>query len=206
MNLIRKYFPNLNDTQYQQISNLRNLYRFWNERVNLISRNDIDHLYEHHVLHSLAIAKYFNFIPNTRILDIGTGGGFPGIPLAIFFPEVEFILVDVIEKKTKAVTTISTDLGLQNVLVKHIPAQQLRIQFDFVVCRALTAAMKILKWSKPLLSSNSNNDLPNGIIMLKGGELSGELKHIKETYYQIPISDYFYESWFKEKYLIYISI
>jgi len=206
MDLIRKYFPNLNDTQHQQISNLRDLYQFWNERVNLISRNDIDHLYEHHVLHSLAIAKYFNFIPHTKILDIGTGGGFPGIPLAILFPDVDFILVDVVEKKIKAVTTIATDLGLQNVLVRHIPAQEVRVQSDFVVCRAVTAASKILKWSKPLLSLNSRNDLPNGIIMLKGGELSGELKYIKETYYQIAISDYFYEPWFKEKYLIYISI
>lgn len=206
MELIRKYFPKLNITQHQQLSNLKELYHFWNNRVNLISRNDIDDLYEHHVLHSLAIAKYFNFVRDTKILDIGTGGGFPGIPLAIFFPEVDFLLVDVIEKKTNAVATIAADLGLQNVEVKHIPAQQVNIRFDFVVCRAVTAAPKILKWSKPLINSLSSNDLPNGIIMLKGGKLEDEIKSIRETMYQIPISDYFDEAWFTEKYLLYIAI
>lgn len=205
MELIRKYFPDLSPEQEAQFIQLEHLYRYWNQHVNLISRTDIDNLYERHLLHSLAIAKVCEFVPGTAIVDVGTGGGFPGIPLAVLFPEASFHLVDSIGKKVKVVETIKKDVGLTNVTAQQVRAEALLGQYDFLVSRAVTKAEVQVRWAQHLIKQESRNDLPNGLLLLKGGDLRQELRPIKRVSYTFPISDYFEEPFFDTKLVVYIS-
>ena len=203
MQIIRKYFPDLSQKQVQQFSNLQNLYEHWNAQINVISRKSIDELYLSHVLHSLAIAKIIQFEKRTTILDIGTGGGFPGIPLAILFPEVDFLLVDSIGKKIKVVNEVSSAIGLTNVRTLHERAENIKETFDFVVSRAVTNMTDFKKWVKGKFNKKQNNILKNGILYLKGGDLSEELRGISHTKYEI--GDSFTEEFFETKKVIYIG-
>ena len=203
MQKIRKYFPDLSQKQIQQFSQLEELYEHWNEQINVISRKDIDELYTKHVLHSLAIAKVIAFEKGTKILDIGTGGGFPGIPLAILFPEANFLLVDSIGKKIKVVNEVSTSLSLTNVCIMRERAENINETFDFIVSRAVTNMTDFKKWVKGKFNKTHNNTLNNGILYLKGGDLSIELRGI--THQEYNISDYFEEDFFKTKKVVYIS-
>ena len=207
MELILKYFPNLSETQVQQFQNLMPLYQEWNEKINVISRKDMEEFYLHHVLHSLAIAKYIEFKPESAILDLGTGGGFPGIPLAILYPECQFHLVDSVGKKIKVVHDVIERLGLENVTAQHVRAEELKKKYDFVVTRAVAPAKQLLLWSKKLIDPKHKNIIPNGIIALKGGDLKEELKELgKGEYYEKnPIQDFFPEPYFQEKFVIYIQ-
>ena len=182
-------------------------YRFWNEKVNVISRQDIDNIYEHHVLHSKAIAKFIDFLPGTSVMDLGTGGGFPGIPLAILFPEVHFHLVDSIDKKVKVVESIYKALGLRNVSVEHARAEDIREKFDFVVTRAVADMMILYDWTINLIKRGASfNDYPNGLIMLKGGFLDLEIAPFKEIVYKFPITEWMPEQWFIDKALLYLPM
>ena len=182
-------------------------YRFWNEKVNVISRQDIDNIYEHHVLHSMAIAKFIDFLPGTSVMDLGTGGGFPGIPLAILFPEVHFHLVDSIDKKVKVVESIYKALGLRNVSVEHARAEDIREKFDFVVTRAVAYMMILYDWTINLIKRGASfNDYPNGLIMLKGGFLDLEIALFKEIVYKFPITEWMPEQWFIDKALLYLPM
>ena len=205
MELILKYFPDLTSNQERQFRQLQHLYNFWNDQINLISRSDIEHLYEHHVLHSLSIYKVMDFVSGTRILDVGTGGGFPGIPLAIMNPESTFYLIDSIGKKINTVRTIALDLGLANVVTEQIRAEDLMDPFDFVVSRAVARTSTIYEWTKDNFFHESKNDLPNGLLLLKGGDLDEELLEMEQPTYKIPISNYFKEHYFLGKYVIYVS-
>ena len=206
MEQILKYFPGLSDKQKEQFEALGNLYRDWNEKVNLISRKDIDKLYTHHILHSLAIAKVISFKSGTRIMDVGTGGGFPGIPLAILFPACSFYLVDSIEKKIKVVNEISTTLKLNNVTAVRIRAEQVKYKFDFVVSRAVAAMPKFAALVKNKIERKDKNALPNGILALKGGALDEELQSFKRTASLYDISDFFDEEYFKTKKVVHIAM
>ncbi|MCB9839688.1 16S rRNA (guanine(527)-N(7))-methyltransferase RsmG [Candidatus Nomurabacteria bacterium] len=201
---IQKYFPNLSQRQLEQFGQLEALYRAWNSQINVISRKDIDNLYIRHVLHSMSIAKFIDFKPGTKVLDIGTGGGFPGLPLAIYFPECQFILVDSIGKKLKVVEAVASELKLANVKTKHSRAEDINEQFDFVVSRAVTRLDTIWSWSKSKISTNSYNDLRNGLIYLKGGDISAEIPNntIVQSY---SLSDLFSEDFFLGKGLVYIT-
>jgi len=202
MQIIHKYFPDLTDKQIDQFTNLQNLYEHWNAQINVISRRNMDTLYTNHILHSLSIAKIIQFEKGTKILDIGTGGGFPGIPLAILFPEVDFLLVDSIGKKIKVVNEVSNAIGLTNVRTLNERAENIIETFDFVVSRAVTNMTEFKKWVKGKFNNTHNNTFNNGILYLKGGDLSEELKgilHIKHK-----ISDLFDEEFFKTKQIIYI--
>jgi 16S rRNA (guanine527-N7)-methyltransferase len=203
MQIIRKYFPDLSQKQVQQFSNLQNLYEHWNAQINVISRKSLDELYLSHVLHSLAIAKIIQFEKGTTILDIGTGGGFPGIPLAILFPEVDFLLVDSIGKKIKVVNEVSSAICLTNVRTMHERAENINEQFDFVVSRAVTNMADFKKWVKGKFNKSHNNTLNNGILNLKGGDLTEELKGISHQQYNIAY--FFEEDFFETKKVIYIS-
>ncbi len=203
MQKIRKYFPDLTKKQIQQFTDLQKLYRHWNAQINLISRKDIEELYTNHVLHSLAIAKVIAFEKGTKILDIGTGGGFPGIPLAILFPEAEFLLVDSIGKKIKVVNEISSAIGLTNVRTMHERAENIKETFDFVVSRAVTNVTDFKKWVKGKFNKIHNNTLNNGILNLKGGDLTKELKGISHQQYNI--ADFFKEDFFETKKVVYIE-
>ncbi len=203
MQIIHKYFPSLTEKKIQQFSNLESLYTYWNAQINVISRKDIHALYLNHVLHSLAIAKVIQFEKETKVLDIGTGGGFPGIPLAILFPEVDFLLVDSIGKKIKVVKEISNAIGLRNVRTKHERAENIKENFDFVVSRAVTNMTDFKKWVKGRFNKKHNNPLDNGILYLKGGDLSEELQGISCRRYNI--SNFFEEDFFETKKVIYIS-
>lgn len=205
MEILEQYFKELNPRQIEQFQMLEGLYKSWNEKINVISRKDIDLLYERHVLHSLAIAKVINFKPYTEILDVGTGGGFPGIPLAILFPESKFTLVDSIGKKIQVVNAISTELGLKNIKALHMRAEQLKTHFDFVVSRAVAPAEEIISWTKELISKNHFHQKPNGWLLLKGGALKEELSATKKSYKIYSISNYFNEEFFEEKAVVYIS-
>ena len=176
MDLITKYFPHLTEEQRRQFAELDSLYRDWNAKINVISRKDIDALYEHHVLHSLGIAQMIRFKPRTKILDFGTGGGFPGIPLAILFPECEFLLVDSIGKKVKVAGAVAESLGLKNVRVLHGRGEEIKEQFDFVVSRAVMQLQELVGFTKQLVHGTQRNGMPNGLICLKGGELQAELR------------------------------
>lgn len=204
MEIILKYFPNLSEIQKEQFSKLQGLYEQWNVHINLISRKDIENLYLKHVLHSLSIAKVIDFADGTKILDVGTGGGFPGIPLAIFFPNVEFLLVDSIGKKINVVKEIADKIGIKNLKAEHKRAEQVMGKFDFVVSRAVTKMKVFQQWVRKKISSKRKNILNNGILYLKGGDLSYELKGIKNANIY-DISKYFEEDFFETKKIVYIS-
>ena len=202
--IISHYFPGLSQTQKDQFAELDALYRFWNARINLISRKDIDMLYLHHILHSLAIAKVISFLPAEKVLDVGTGGGFPGIPLAIMFPETDFHLVDSIGKKIKVVQEVALGCGLKNVRATHARAEQIDEKFNFVVSRAVTKLTDFYPWVKGKFEKESKNTLQNGILYLKGGDLDQEIKESGLKAKLIPLSDYFTEEYFHTKYVVYI--
>lgn len=204
MKLIVKYFPGLTPQQLSRFSSLEGLYNEWNARVNLVSRKDIDSLYLHHVLHSLSIARLALFLPGARILDAGTGGGFPGIPLAIMFPDTSFVLADSIAKKTLAVSTIAADLGLDNVTVITKRVEEISGTFDFITARAVTRLPQMVSWVSKNIGPNSRHPIPNGLLCLKGGDLSEELTGIKENYSIYPVSDWFSEEYFVTKSLVHI--
>ncbi len=206
MELIYKYFPEISDRQKQQFGMLGDLYRYWNERINVISRKDIDNLYEHHVLHSLAIAKTINLRSETKILDVGTGGGFPGIPLAILFPDCEFLLIDSIGKKIKVGIEVSSAIGLKNLELKHIRIQDEKQKADFVVSRAVMPLSDLVKLSSKNITKEGKNALPNGLICLKGGELQHEILSYKNKASVYEIIDFFKEDYFKTKKVVYVPI
>jgi len=206
MDLILKYFPNLTEHQKSQFEALYPLYTDWNEKINVISRKDIENLYEHHVLHSLAIAEIIRFQPGTSILDVGTGGGFPGIPLAILFPESSFVLIDSIGKKIKVATEISTAIGLKNIVLKHQRLQEEKGKFDFVVSRAVMPLGDLVTLVKKNISKTPKNAIPNGLICLKGGELQHEMKPYKSVGELFEVSDFFKEEYFETKKAVYIPI
>ncbi len=207
MKTILQHFPRLTSEQRAQFEQLGPLYREWNEKINVISRRDIDNLYTHHILHSLGIAKILTFQKHARILDLGTGGGLPGIPLAILYPEVQFTLIDGTRKKIKVVEEISQAIGLKNVKAKHQRAEELKGQFDFVVCRAVARLEKLVAWSLPLLRDKQQHALPNGLLTLKGGRLKEEIKELSGGAYveQFPLSDYFEGLYFEQKYVLYVQ-
>lgn len=202
--VIFKYFPDLTAKQQEQIIQLMPLYTEWNAQINVISRKDIEELYVRHVLHSLAIAKVQAFLPGAQVLDIGTGGGFPGIPLAILFPETEFILVDSIGKKIKVVNEVAKALGLTNVKGVHARAEDIDSQFDFVVSRAVTRMKPFYGWTKGKIKKESNHELPNGILYLKGGDLTEELLESKLRYKMYELPTYFSEDFFDTKKIVYV--
>ncbi len=202
--LISSYFPDLSERQLSQLAQLQDLYSYWNQRINVISRKDIDQLYERHVLHSLAIAKFITFQPGAKILDIGTGGGFPGIPLAILFPSVAFNLVDSIGKKIKVVQEVSKALELQNVTGVHQRAESAEGPFDFVVTRAVARSAKLYQWCRHALAKESKHEKPNGIICLKGGDLTEELQELKRPSEVTPLKEFFNEEFFDTKVIVYI--
>ncbi len=206
MKLLQKYFPNLTDKQREQLAKLPALYAEWNEKINVISRKDIENLTERHVLHSLAIAEVIRFQKGSQILDVGTGGGFPGIPLAILFPEVQFTLIDSIGKKIKVVEAVAKAIGLQNVTAEHIRVQQIKQKFDFVVSRAVTNLQELQKISRKTILKTDKNGMPNGIICLKGGDLKEELKPFKSRVEVFEISDFFEEEFFETKKIVYLPI
>ena len=206
MDEILKYFPNLTEKQKNQYSALYELYVDWNSKINVISRKDIDNLYERHVLHSLGIAEFIKFKPNSAILDVGTGGGFPGIPLAILFPEVQFTLIDSIGKKIKVGTEVANAIGLKNITLNHLRIQDEKGKFDFVVSRAVMPLDELVKLVKKNISPKQHNALPNGLICLKGGELQHEIlpfKNIAETF---ELSELFEGEFFKTKKVVYLPL
>ena len=207
IDIITKYFPDLTDLQCQQYEMLDALYRDWNSKINVISRKDIDNLYEHHVLHSLAIAKVLRFKPSTKILDFGTGGGFPGIPLAIMFPQCRFHLIDGIGKKIRVATEISKAIGLTNVEALQRRGEEETRKFDFVVSRAVMPLPDLMKLIRKNIRKEQHNALPNGLLCLKGGDLHEELKPFKTIVEVYPLNDFFDEEWYREnKKIIYVPI
>jgi 16S rRNA (guanine527-N7)-methyltransferase len=206
MELILKYFPDLNDIQKEQFAMICELYRYWNERINVISRKDIDNLYEHHVLHSLAIAKTISFKNGTKIIDVGTGGGFPGIPLAILFPECDFLLIDSIGKKIRVGIEVSKAINLNNIELKHVRIQEEKQKADFVVSRAVMPLTDLFKLSSKNILKDDKNALPNGIICLKGGELQHEIMPFKNRTSVFEISEFFKEEFFKTKKVVYVPV
>ncbi len=204
--IIFHYFPELTSLQRSQIHKLEPFYREWNEKINVISRKDIDNLYINHILHSLSLAKVVSFLPNARILDVGTGGGFPGIPLAIMFPETRFDLVDSIGKKITVVKNVATALGLQNVNASQVRAELLREEYDFIVSRAVTRLKEFYYWVNKNVKKQSSHSLHNGILYLKGGELNEEMAELKQTYQLFEISGYFREEFFATKKVVYVPI
>ena len=206
MNIIQKYFPQLSAEQQHQVALLDELYRDWNAKINVISRKDIDNLYEHHVLHSMAIAKMVNFRPGTRILDFGTGGGFPGIPLAILFPECQFKLIDGTGKKIRVAQEVAQAIGLKNCTPVHLRGEEEKDKYDFIVSRAVMPLPDLVKIVKKNIAKEQKNALPNGIICLKGGYLEGELQPYRKYVEKTELSQWFSEEWFKEKYVIYLPL
>ncbi len=206
MNLISKYFPKLSEKQIVLFEQLEPLYAEWNAQINVISRKDFSEFYERHVLHSLSIAKLLSFTSGTKILDVGTGGGFPGIPLAIMFPEVQFHLVDSIGKKIKVVHGVVESLGLKNVTAEQIRAEQLTDKYDFVVSRAVTRLPEFVPWVRKNISKKQINAMPNGIIYLKGGDLQEETKPFKRDIFIKDLSDYFEEEFFETKKVVHLPL
>ena len=206
MEIVLKYFPDITPQQKEHFAALQGLYSEWNEKINVISRKDIEQLYERHVVHSLAIYKFLPFQPGSKILDIGTGGGFPGIPLAIMMPDVQFHLTDSIGKKIKVVQEVADALGLKNVKAEHIRSEQVKSKYDFVVSRAVAELKMLLAWSNGKVLKDNVNALPNGLICLKGGDLKDELKEVKREKEIYGLSDYFSEEFFETKKLVYVSL
>lgn len=205
MEAILKQFPDLSDNQILQFQKLQGLYEDWNAKINVISRKDIDELYTRHVLHSLGIAKIIEFRPGSKIMDVGTGGGFPGIPLAILFPEVDFYLIDVIAKKIRVVNEVAAGLGLKNVKAEQKRAELVKQEFDFIVSRAVTNMPDFVKWVDDKVSKKQNHELANGILYLKGGDLTEELKDFpKATQYNL--SDFFKDEFFETKKVVHLPL
>ncbi len=204
MEEILKYFPNITEKQKEQFAALDELYRDWNAKINVISRKDIDNLYTHHVLHSLAIAKSISFRPGTNVLDFGTGGGFPGIPLAIMFPEVNFKMIDGTGKKIRVVNEVATAIGLENVNAVHLRGEEEKGKYDFVVSRAVMPLPDLIKIIKKNFSKEQRNSLPNGLLCLKGGNVEEEMKPFKKIAEAVEITNWFEDSWFKDKFVIYV--
>lgn len=205
MDIIHKYFKNLSETQIAQFSKLQELYKDWNLKINVVSRKDIDELYLRHVLHSLGIAKVMQFKPGSKVMDVGTGGGFPGIPLAILFPETQFHLVDSIGKKIKVVNEVKEGLGLENVKTSNCRVEEINDTYDFIVSRAVAQMETFVGWTKGKIAKKQNHDLKNGILYLKGGDLSEELKlYTSTTIYDLP--DYFEEDFFETKKVVHLGM
>lgn len=206
MDIILKYFPNITDTQKEQFAALMDLYTDWNAKINVISRKDIGNLYEHHVLHSLAIAKTIRFKDGTSILDFGTGGGFPGIPLAIMFPNVSFKLIDGTGKKVRVALEVAQSIGLENVTAEHLRGEEEKGKFDFIVSRAVMPLPDLAKIVHKNISKTQHNAMPNGVIVLKGGNIDDEIRPYKRIVEVSAISKWFEEEWFKEKNIIYLPM
>ena len=206
MDILLKYFPALSDKQKEQFAALYDLYADWNSKINVISRKDIENLYTHHVLHSLAIAKLIQFTDGSQIMDVGTGGGFPGVPLAILFPECKFLLVDSIGKKIKVATEVSNAIGLKNIEFRHCRAEEVKEKFDFVVSRAVMPLPDLVKIIRKNISKEQQNALPNGLICLKGGNLEAEMKPFKKAAEADDLSMFFEEEFFKTKKIVYVLI
>lgn len=204
MDTILKYFPDITDTQRRQYASLYELYQDWNSKINVISRKDIDNLYEHHVLHSLAIAKALSFKDGTKIMDFGCGGGFPGIPLAIMFPQCSFKLIDGTGKKIKVCREVAAAIGLKNVVAEHLRGEDEKGKFDFIVSRAVMPLPDMMKIVRKNISKEQRNAMPNGIVCLKGGDLQAEVSPFRRIVEQTDLSSYFDEEWFREKHLIYL--
>ena len=206
MELILKYFPNITQKQKEQFAALYDLYIDWNSKINVISRKDIENLYEHHVLHSLGIAQFINFKAGTQIMDLGTGGGFPGIPLAIMFPECKFHLVDSIGKKIKVANEVANSIGLENVTFRHCRAEEEKSKFDFVVSRAVMPLGDLMKIIRKNISDKQMNSLPNGLICLKGGELANETLPVRHKVVICDLKSVFSEEFFETKKVVYVPI
>jgi len=206
LEVIDKYFPSLSEEQKSQFFKLGVSFTKWNSQINLVSRKDIDQFFTRHVLHSLAISKAMKFADGTKVLDVGTGGGLPGLPLAILYPEVEFVLCDSIGKKIKVVKALIEDLGLKNVKAYHLRANEVLGKFDFIVSRAVTRMNKFLPWVENKVSHRCINPLPNGILYLKGGNLQSELREINRASEVLPISDWFNEKFFETKAVVYVRL
>ena len=206
IDLITKYFPEINERQKEQFNALNSLYRDWNAKINVISRKDIDNLYEHHVLHSLAIAKMIRFREGTNVLDFGTGGGFPGIPLAIMFPEANFKLIDGTGKKILVTEKVAEAIGLENVMAAQMRGEDERGKFDFVVSRAVMPLPDLMKIVRKNIAPDQHNSLPNGLLVLKGGNVQEEVKPFRRIAQTEAVKQWFEELWFDEKYIIYIPI
>jgi 16S rRNA (guanine527-N7)-methyltransferase len=206
MDVLLKYFADFTEKQLQQFTALEGLYKEWNEQINVISRKDIDSLYLKHVLHSLSIAAVIDFKPGTQVIDIGTGGGFPGIPLAIFFPEVQFHLADSIAKKLKVVQGVAEAIELKNVTVQHTRAEEIKgRKFDFAVSRAVAPLKDLLQWSNPIVRRGNGQELPNGLICLKGGDLAAEISESGVKPHMVPVTRIFPEEYFEEKFLLHVT-
>ncbi|NOX46247.1 MAG: 16S rRNA (guanine(527)-N(7))-methyltransferase RsmG [Chlorobi bacterium] len=206
MKIVQKYFPGLTDLQKSQFKMLLPLYKDWNHKINVVSRKDIDQLYERHVLHSLAIARFVQFVPRTSVLDVGTGGGFPGIPLAIMFPGAQFHLVDSIGKKIKVVEAVASELKLQNVTSEKIRAEDIPGSYDFVVSRAVTSLPVFYGWVKGKIKKQNRNSIRNGIVYLKGGDFETELAGFKNKSKVYPLSSWFYEPFFETKKIVHLIV
>lgn len=206
MDELLKYFPGLSDTQIEQFTALYELYKDWNAKINVISRKDIENLYEHHVLHSLAIANAIRFKDETKILDFGTGGGFPGIPLAILFPNCQFKLIDGTGKKIRVATEIANAIGLKNVVAEHRRGEEEKGEYDFIVSRAVMPLSDLVKIVRKNISKTQRNAMANGVFCLKGGDVQAEVQSFKKSVEVTPISTWFTEDWFKEKSVIYLPI
>jgi len=206
MEILTKYFTDLTDQQTNQFGRLGSLYEEWNTKINVISRKDIEQLYERHILHSLAIAKVIQFKPGTTVLDVGTGGGFPGIPLAILFPETSFMLIDSIGKKIKVVSEVATALNLSNVRAEHVRVEDVKLKFDFVISRAVTAFPRFVAMVRTKVSAHSNNDLLNGILYLKGGDFEEEISPFGQQVKVYDLQSFFQEEFFETKRLIHLTL
>lgn len=206
LQIIEKYFPSLTEMQKEQFAQLKPLYEEWNAQINVISRKDVDCLYERHILHSLSIAKFIKFKEGTKLMDLGCGGGFPGIPLAILFPEVSFTMIDSIGKKIKVVQEIANAIGLKNVQAHHMRAEKVNESFDFVITRAVAPMMDLVKWTRKKYSKEQRHTIENGVIALKGGDLSQELASWGNRKTTVNISDYFEEEFFETKKIIHIPV